>query len=346
MAVMLEFGPTMQDVAHAAGVHVATVSRALRKRRGVSEDVRAKVQRIASELGYRTNPLVSALIRSRRNPHRTRYHATLGFLEPNWPAGAQSYRIDYRQMIEAAGQRAAAFGYRLEEFALDTEGVSAQRLSDILTARSIAGLVLPPLYAVQDAIGVEWERWPVVAVGYSQRIPVPRVVHNHSRAMVLALAKCREHERARIGLVLPRRVSEKVEDRWLAAYLLDQFRTGGVLPPLLLAEDGGQDAFNPWLAKHRPDAIIGLQHLTPIHRWLKEARVPVPEKIALITLDYREQGPKFAGIDQNYALLGGLAVEHLVNLVERNDRMTMQRATVLAVDGIWRDGPTLPLGER
>ena len=340
---MPEPQPTMQDIARAAGVHVGTVSRALRNQRGVSEAVRAKVRQIATERGYRINPLVSALIRSRRNPHRATYHATLGFLTPRWPSGSQSYREDYRQMIEAAEQRATAFGYRLESFGLGAEGMTPQRLSDILAARNIAGLVLPPLYAAQEMIGVDWQRLPVVAIGYSQRVPVPRVVHNHSRAMLLAVARCRQHGRRRLGLVLPRRVSEKVEDRWLAAFLLAQFREPEVpaLPPLLLPETDPQAAFDHWRRQFRPDAIIGLPHATPMLRWLKAAGVAVPEQVALVTLDCREQGPRFAGIDQNYALLGGLAVEQLVNLVERNDRAMMRRETILAVDGAWRDGPTL-----
>jgi len=334
----------MQDVAHKAKVHVATVSRALRQRRGVSEEVRARVLRVAAELGYRINPLVSALIRSRRNPHRSNYHATLAFLAPQWPSQAQSYREDYRQLIEGAEQRAGGFGYRLEEFKLGTKGMSAQRLSDILGARNIAGLILPPLYAVKDTIDFDWMPWPVVAIGYSQRIPVPRVVHNHERAVHLALAKCRQHGCERLGLVLPRRVSEKVEDRWVAAYLLDQFqqkKRTAALPPLLFDGNPEPEAFTSWFKAHRPDAIIGLQHLTPIHRWLKAGRIRVPERVALVTLDCRDQEPRFAGIDQNYALLGGLAVELLVNLLERNDRSMMQLATVLAVDGVWRDGPTL-----
>jgi DNA-binding LacI/PurR family transcriptional regulator len=339
----------MQDVARQAGVHVATVSRALRRRRGVSEEVRAKVLRVAAELGYRINPLVSALIRSRRNPHRANYHATLGFLTPHWPSQVQSYRDDYRQLIEGAGRRASGLGYRLDEFKLGAKGLSAQRVSDILEARNISGLILMPLHSTQDAIDIDWKHWPVVAIGYSQRIPVPRVVHNHSRAMRLALAKCRQCGCERIGLVLPQRVSEKVEDRWVAAYLLDQFRQGkraAALPPLLLDENPKQEAFTSWFKAYRPDAIIGLQHLTPIHRWLKAARIPVPDRVALVTLDCREQRPRFTGIDQDYALLGGLAVEQLVNLLERNDRSMMQRATILAVEGVWRDGPTLRAAER
>lgn len=58
--------PTLEDVAVAAGVHPATVSRALRGVSGkVSADKRAEIQRIARELGYQPN-LVAASFRTKR----------------------------------------------------------------------------------------------------------------------------------------------------------------------------------------------------------------------------------------------------------------------------------------
>ena len=333
----------MQDVARRAGVHAATVSRALRNRAGVSAEVKAKVLRVAAELGYRPNPLVSALIRSRHSPYRAKYHATLAYLTPLTPKGAEAYRADYRDLFEGASKRAADYGYRFEEFSLGAASMSAKRFSDILLARNIPGLFLAPLNVAQDTLAVDWTRFPVVAIGFSQRIPVTRVVHNHSLAVREAIARCRLHGRRRIGLVLPRRVNQKVESHWLAAYLLDQFEQSDetpVLPPLLLDEIRDREAFAAWMAAHRPDAIIGLQHFTPMHRWLK-ASGRQPQDVALVTLDFRENGIKFAGIYQDYALLGAVAVDQLVGLVERDDRITTKRAASIVIDGVWRDGPTL-----
>ena len=42
----------MKDIAEAVGVSVVTVSNALAGRKGVSEDVRIKVEKAARELGY------------------------------------------------------------------------------------------------------------------------------------------------------------------------------------------------------------------------------------------------------------------------------------------------------
>lgn len=58
---------TMQDVATAAGVDRTTVSLALRNHPRISLATRKRVQQVADELGYRTHPLVSALMTYRAN---------------------------------------------------------------------------------------------------------------------------------------------------------------------------------------------------------------------------------------------------------------------------------------
>lgn len=57
---------TMADVARAAGVHQTTVSLALRSHPRIPENTRKRIQQVAEEMGYRPNPLVSALIAQRR----------------------------------------------------------------------------------------------------------------------------------------------------------------------------------------------------------------------------------------------------------------------------------------
>ncbi len=334
----------MADVARRAGVHPATVSRALSQAPGVSDAVRARIQQCASELGYRPNPLVSALIRTRRSPHRLGYHATLAYLIPAVPGREDAYRVDYAELFAGAQTRAMDFGYRLEEFSPTVARLPSQRLSTILAARAIPGVLLAPLKKASDIVDLDLARFAVVAVGFSQRTPVRRVVHNHFGAVRTALAECRRRHYDRIGLVLPRRVNEKVENRWVAAYVTDFFErgsTGTWLPPLILDEENDHEVFRIWLRDYRPNVIIGLQHLTPILHWLQVDGIRVPDDIGLVTLDQRDGKVAFAGIYQDYRMLGATAIEQLVSLVERNERGLCPRATSLSLAGVWRDGETL-----
>lgn len=54
-------GPTIYDVAAAAGVAPSTVSRAFSRPGRVNAETAARIHAVASELGYRTNPIARAL---------------------------------------------------------------------------------------------------------------------------------------------------------------------------------------------------------------------------------------------------------------------------------------------
>lgn len=65
---------TIYDIANAAGVSAATVSRALKDHPSISKLTRQKVKKIAQEIGYRSNALASGL--------RTRRSKTIGVIVP------------------------------------------------------------------------------------------------------------------------------------------------------------------------------------------------------------------------------------------------------------------------
>ena len=57
---------TIEDVARAAGVSVATVSRALRGLDNVAQSTREKVEAVAAELDYQANPAAAQLATLRK----------------------------------------------------------------------------------------------------------------------------------------------------------------------------------------------------------------------------------------------------------------------------------------
>lgn len=58
---------TIKDIAREAGASIATVSRALNGKEGVSEETKNHVLEIADNLGYRSNPLARGLKLNRTN---------------------------------------------------------------------------------------------------------------------------------------------------------------------------------------------------------------------------------------------------------------------------------------
>jgi len=333
---------TMSDVARRAGVHAATVSRALRDDPRITAGQRRKIRRVAAELGYRTNPLVAALMSARRAGRQPAYRATFACLTRYPPELALKFRRDYGELLAGAAARALAQGYRVEEFNTHDPALSPRRLTEILLSRNIHGLIIAPLHSVRETLELDWTQFGAVGVGYSLKgVTVQRVAHDHFNGYQLAVRHARAAGRRRPGLVLQRRVHEKVERRWVAAALLaqaDQPARDRVPPLLLDSPDAGK--FAAWFERHRPDVILGLD-LPLLLAWLRGLGRAVPRDVAVVSLDRRSSDRGIAGVRQDYAKLGASAVDLLVGMTHRNERGLPAQASTLLTEGAWQDGRTL-----
>ena len=256
-------------------------------------------------------------MRSRKARRAGAYRANLAYIFAAPPGRAAAFRKGYDELFLGAKSRANFLGYELEEFDLSGTRLSPRRFTEILLTRAIHGLILPPLYSQQDALPVQWDKFAVIVIGHSHTIPANRVVHNHFAAMRTTLEACRRRGKKRIGLVLPQRLNEKVDQLWLAAYVFDQFGRSvrrAAAPPLLLEDSSGYPEFLAWVRRHRPDTIVGLLNLTPLQQWVKTAGLA--GKVELITLDYHAGDLGFSGIFHDYARIGATAVDQLVRTNE------------------------------
>ena len=332
----------MSDVARRASVHVATVSRALRDDPRITLAQRVKIRQAAAELGYRPNPLVAALMSARRAGHHPAYQATFAYVTKYPPERAAWFAREFGQLQAGARERALAQGYALEEFNVHDPALTARRVTEILHARNIHGLLVAPLHSVHDTVELDWTQFCAVAVGYSlSHVAISRVAHDHFNGLLIASRHCRAAGRRRPGLVLQRRVHEKVEKRWVAAALLDQSEQAAAtrVPPLLLdGLEAGQ--FSAWFRRHRPDVVLGVD-IAVILGWLKDLGCAVPEDVGVVSLDRRPHDRGIAGIHQDYAGFGANAVDLLVGMTQRNERGLPARAFTVLLDGAWRDGRTL-----
>ena len=116
---------TIKDVARAAGVSTATVSRALSGRDGVRGEVRERVREIAGDLGYRPNPNASNL--------RRRASSTLGLVVPDVE---NPYFSEAARAIEDA-----AFGRALRVLLCNTGGQPERQRAylEVLAAERVRG---------------------------------------------------------------------------------------------------------------------------------------------------------------------------------------------------------------
>jgi len=335
---------TLQDVATRSGVHRTTVSLALRDHPRIPAATRERVKAAAKALGYRINPLVSALMQSRRSGKAVK-HVTLAYVT-NYPTrfGWRPPYHDRPNFFPGAIERARDFGYKLEHFWLAEPGMTPERICDILSARGINGVIVGRLPPGQTALELQWSRFSCVALGLTLRSPLlHHVTENHFDAAWQAMQRCRERGFRRVGFVFSEaNDSPRVGDRWLAAFLAQQqlFPPAGRLPPFP-AVPANERSFRVWFERVRPDALLA-SHGRPVLAWLERMGKRVPRDVGLIDLagDHPELG--CAGVYCDPAKLGALAVEMLVGLMHRHETGVPDDQHEILLTGEWRDGKTLP----
>lgn len=336
----------MQDVANAAGVHKTTVSMALRGHPGIPEKTRLKIKAIAEKMGYRPNPLVSALMIQLRSQLPSESHEVIAYVTSYPPDDPWRKQVALVEMFNGAKTRAAELGFGMEEFDLLQPGMNAERIKNILLARGIRGVVLSPLYRGADHIDIDLTFFATVALGVSIQSPsLERVANDHFQSLRLAMKKCTDLGYKRIGFVIMNDYSERLEGRWLGGYLYEQrmLPIDRRLEPLLLDPLNWRSwlpDMKDWCSCERPDAILSPLGVDQ-EKWLQFFRqLPGPPGVVNLTLP--PSVTNFAGIQQDAFKLGQIAAGRLVSRLQQNEIGPFSQTQNTLLHGAWLDGPTLP----
>lgn len=334
---------TLRDIAEAVGVSHVTVSSALRNNPRISEQRRRQIQAVAEEMGYRPNAMATALARLKKGSSVVPVQAALAWLN-FWskPEKLRSYR-EFDCYWQGALLAAEKFGFHLEEFPAGGR-VPLSRIEDILLARGIAGILLPPLPFTPDWGAFNWSRFATVRFGRSLDEPQSHVVTaNQVANAVLAIDQIAAHGYRRIGFVVghPRHTPRRLFD---AGYLsAQQEMEEDRRLPICWLDDANiaasRERLASWLKKQKPDAILSdCVILTPL---LKELGVRVPEDLGLAVTSVLDGGGD-AGIDQNPMEIGRVAVLALVSLVNDNAFGIPPIYREILIKGKWVNGSCLP----
>jgi LacI family transcriptional regulator len=325
----------MRAVAKAAGVATSTVSKALRGDPTIPAQRRKEIKRVAERLGYRTNPLVAALMaqlhsqRRRNDPHHIAW-IDLWTDEMQVALGHNG-----SPGLVGARRRADQLGYEIEVHSVAQKQINPARLRQILLTRSQWGVIFPPVPESAMHYPFDLSGLTGVTIGTSLREPtMHRVSHNHYQGGTLACSELRQRGLRRIGLVLSPWIDERADGKWRAAYLVQQ----QMWPkeerlPALLAEPGDRIPFERWLEKSQPDAILAGEAF--VGTWLQELKA-TSIRIAWLALDAIKRG--VWGIDYRSELLGEAAVELVIGQIHRHERGSPPIAHTLLIDGIWVGG--------
>jgi len=350
---------TLSDVAKKAGVHVTTVSLALRNHPRLPETTRQRIQALAAEMGYRPDPLLRALVAYRGNNIERRNIPTLAYVT-NWNSRLGWKKVTaHPDFFAGAEAMANQLGYQLEHFWLNEPGQTQGRLSRMLYARGINGVIIASHgREMGDALEFEWQNFSAVKIDYYPHKPVlHNVTNNQCDIIRVAIQKVKAAGYRRIGFVMHRGWDHAVDHLWTAGYLCEKqhLEAKDQIPAHIFPEEhpverwfnesnapveADFDSFEKWFNKHRPEVLISKG--TFVLPLLERMKLKVPEDIALELVFLEELSGDIAGVRQNHKTVGAAAVEMLATQLQHNKVGLPGIPTTTFVEGTWFDGRSCP----
>lgn len=337
----------MRDLAESLGISVSTVSLALRNDPRIAVKTRHRVQQAARKVGYRLNPTLTHLMSNVRQAKRAHYRETLAFLNPEVsPRHFSEVGVEYQRHIwKGAFDRAESLGYALANFWLAEPGMSGRRMSAILKARGIRGLLVPPLPRECGHLSIKWEEFSAVALTYTMARPqLHRVVPDHHNAMQLMTRTLARRGYRRPGLLLLRGYDQRADHRCSAAFYFHQqsLPVRDRIPVKFCSRKDHQAESTRWLKRYRPDVVITMGVLRHL-RHLDVGDPEYSENLGIILLGYAETDAGFTAIHENPGQIGAIGIDQLVGALNRNERGVPTCPQTLLVPGSWMEGTTLPV---
>ncbi len=349
---------TQADVAKHAGVHVTTVSLALRNHSSIPLATRQRLQALAEKMGYRPDPALRALMAYRNHLKRPTTTATLAYLH-YWPTQwGWKESPAHSEFFAGASTRASALGYQLQPFWLGEAGLSQQRMNDILIARGITGLIVGSHIWTNDiGLNFDWARFSAVKIDFIPHVPQLHSVTNDQRGIIqTAVRRILGAGYRRIGLIMPGWWDYLVDLAWSAGFLAEQqsIPSAQRVPILYYAEieagarptQPSEDAPVPrakldaWLRLHRPEVLISWGPF--VRPQLEALGYSIPRDLAFVDIFRLDSDHETAGVRQNCRRVGELAAEILAGQLEQSNFGLPAFQTTTLVEGTWFDGASLP----
>ena len=334
---------SLRELAEKLNLSHATVSSALRGSPLVKESTRLRVLEAAEQLGYRGNPLASALMAEMRRSRGSVFRGLLAILDLDPPgrrtAGASSGY--HAELAAGAAQRAQELGFKTDAITAGAPGYELTRLNEVFFARGIRGVFILPSLDRPDLSCLDWSRLSGLYADYV--IGKPRlnaICPDHHRAMILALDELHALGYRSPGLVIDPAIDARLMHRWQAAYhayFSDSARTRPAAP--LLAPRLDEAGFAAWFTAGGFDVVLG--HDPAIPDWMRAAGASIPETHGFCCLNLVRPAQPCAGLDLQPRTIGRRGMDLLAGQVMRNEFGPADPPLCSLVPANWMHGPSV-----
>jgi LacI family transcriptional regulator len=301
--------PTIRDVAAAAGVSTATVSKFVNGAQRFSPPVEDTIKRVIAELGYRSNPLAQSMITGRT---KTVGLSVLDISNPH-----------FTSIVKGANRVAQAHGYTVLLVDTEENPDRERHLLEALSRRVDGMLVFSRLQEAELGWLVEMDR-PLVFFGRMPGLEMPTVAGDDQRAayMLTRHLVTQGHRRfAYLGFSRSRRDEERRDGvrECLAAHG-QQLTVYDTDSPSSL--EGERICSSIMLGAEHPDALICYNDLMALG-FMKAAQTlgfRLPGDMSVAGFDNIQFGnyssPALTSVDLQSERMGATAMEKLLAIID------------------------------
>lgn len=324
--------PTIYDVARAAGVAASTVSRTFSRPGRVNAETAERIRAVATELGYRANPLARALPTG---------HTSMIAL-----ASSDITNPYYFEIIRGAQAATAKLGYTtLLADAQESERLEREALERAIP--TVEGIVLASTRMSNSAIRMTAKQRPVIVL--NRDIPdVPSVVVDHAQAMRQAADHLWQLGHRDVTYLAGPEAAWADGMRWRSLLSLTaerdmQARKLGPFPPTV----AGGVAAAEQVRRHPTAAVIAYNDLLAIGllRGLTALGTRVPADVSVVSFDNIFGAdlvtPGLTTVAAPLRTLGSIAVTNLLALIG-GARSTAEQPVALPTRLVVRESTAPP----
>jgi DNA-binding LacI/PurR family transcriptional regulator len=351
---------SLRQVAAQAGVSHSTVSLSLRNHPSIPSATRQRIRTVAESMGYRPDPMLTALNVYRQSRRSTAVQSSIAWINPFPVKDTLHTNPDFDAYWEGAHERAREAGFNLTQFWLHEPGMTLPRINRILKSRHIQGVLLPPMPRGHALVDLPWDNFSTVAFGYSHEPVFHLVANAQYHTARLATRKLWALGYRRIALFRWPDIDARTDYNFSSGFfcecrLLDA-------PPLVCdVEDKPMrhqtedrvhfkrwaDYTTGWIKQNQPDALLlpdptialALGFAPPTGTTPVK---PKPGTVGLAVLAHYPQQSWFAGVSQNPRRIGAAAANHLISMIQRNEKGKPDLPLRILVEGTWCDGASAP----
>lgn len=339
--------PTTREIAKAIGLSQSTVSHALRGTNNVSAKTRERIIGLAKEMGWESNPYASAYMAHLRRTKQSRMRkANIALLLFNPSKKNISAQLKHIQRhYHGAQQCAEELGFGLEPMWLNEAGLTGQRLTSIMRARNVSGIIVPGVEAAGSVLeGLNWSLFASVSMGFLETDPpLHRVTSDTVSGFHHVLQRIIGMGYARVGVAVSESYDKQVNHGvcYAASYVRD-FEQGNSKVCVLRYHSHNADSITSirkWVEKFKPDIILGEDFTL---RAIKAIGLKIAEDIAFANVDWSPDFPQIAGFNQRHELHGSSAVRLLAAQIVDNNLGIPEVPQTILIPGQWEDGKSAP----